>query len=267
MNKKLIYYWYVPTEWDKVYDLHLKNIKRYFPHYDFKEKLFVICYDKGDYTVSPYVLKTVEKIRGVVPDAKFVFYDNDPVLREAKHFYNEIAMKLGEFDKDDVIFYAHAKGKYSDYRTPDVRDLWVDLMYFGNLYNTDKIEEFINNQENLCLGTLCLDTHRWKEVGAKLNDEFKVQRYQWHYSGTFFWIKPYQLYEYITQNNTPIPENSRFFAECFLGNLVPFGGDKMIQTYGPFNGDYVKFINNMPEKDRIDFIKAHQTLTYNFQPK
>lgn len=267
MNKKLIYYWYVPAEWDKVYDLHLKNIKLYFPQYDFKEKLFTLGYNKGDYTVVPYVLKTIEKIREVVPDAKFMFYDNDPVLREAKHFYNEIAMKLGEFDEDDVIFYAHAKGKYSDYRPAQIRDLWVNLMYFGNLYNPKEIEEFINNKESICLGTLGMDTHNWKEVGAKLNDEFKVQRFQWHYSGTFFWIKPHQLKEYITKHNITIPENSRFFAECFPGNVVPFEGNESVQRYGQFDGDYAKYINDMPEKDRRDFINIHQTLTYNFQPK
>lgn len=257
MNKKLIYYWYVPAEWDNVYDLHLNNIKLYFSRYDFQEKLFVICYNRGDNTVAPYVIITIEKIRDVVPDAKFIFYDNDTVLREAKYFYNEIAMKLGEFGKNDVIFFAHCKGKYSNYKPINIRNLWVDLLYFGNLYYVDKIEDFINDPEKVCFGTLCANTNKYKELNINMPSQFEKQRYQWHYSGTFFWFKPYRILEEIEKNNTQITENNRFFAEMFLGDTIPLDKNKVVCNFGLYEDDILKFIQQLSEKEKSDFIEFH----------
>lgn len=258
MNKKLIYYWYVPGEWDSIYDLHLKNLSLYLPVQNFDEKLFVISYNKGDYTVAPYVLKTIDKLKELAPDAKFVFVDNDPALREAKYFYNEIAMKLGEFSEDDVIFWAHAKGKFSTYKPKQLVDLWINLMYFGNLASSKGINEFITNPDYFCLGTLFWDT-----TDTKIREAFDKQLFHWHYSGTFFWFKPYKIYEYIKQNNIQIPENNYWFAECFLGNVIP--QEKVMYTYGKFEDDLVKFFNNMSQPTKSNFAKIHNSLIYSFQ--
>ena len=263
MNKKLIYYWYVPAEWDKVYDLHLKNIKLYIPHYDFKEKLFVISYDKGNYTVPMYVLTVLEKIREIVPDAKFVFYDNDPVLRDSKYFYNEIAMKLGEFDKDDVIFYAHAKGKYSNYVSQFERDLWVNLMYFGNLFNKSKLESFIEDPDKVCFGTITTTFEIIEVITA-----FKESPYKWFYGGTFLWFKPYSLYEEMKRNNLVFPNNSRYFCEAFIGYTVPFDERKVVANLGVRKHDsekspIIRYVNAMPEEDRKQLVKINNMLISN----
>lgn len=248
----------MPGEWDSIYDLHLKNLALYLPVQNFQEKLFIIAYNKGDYTVAPYVLKLIDKLKELAPDAKFVFLDNDPVLREAKYFYNEIATKLGGFNEDDVIFWAHAKGKFSTYKPRHLVNMWVNLMYFGNLASVKGIDEFMANQDRFCLGTLFWDT-----TNTKLREDYDNQRFHWHYSGTFFWFKPRKIDEYIKQNNIQIPENNHWFAECFLGNVVP--QEKVMYTYGKYEDDIMKFFNNMSQPARGNFAKIHNAFTYNFQ--
>lgn len=213
MKKKLVFYWYIPPfNWHKIYDLHLKSLDLFKDVFD--EKLFVLSHDSG--LDEKFIEETKTKLLEHVPDAKFVEYENDKQLREAKYFKHEIVLKLGEFPKDEAIFFAHNKGVSSNYVSP--RDLiwWINGMYYCCLARQDLLDGYLEDNDVCAVGSFLIRGHDPFVIpyGFKL-------KYKWHYSGTFFWLVPSRLNDYIIKNNVEIPKDNRYFAEGFLGNVFP----------------------------------------------
>ena len=210
MKKKMIFYWYVPScGWYEIYDLHIKNLNIYKDRFD--EVSFIISVDGvDDDGYKRNIDLTIDKLRCIFPNAKFIMYKNDKELRESVYFYNEIVMKLNQFDNDVIIFFAHNKGVDSWYAN-DRLGTWINLMYFENLFNVDRISDYFSKESVCCAGTYTImNLKAWNFL-----------KYSWHYSGTFFWICPKRILNMIHANNEVIPPNGRYATEGFLGSVIP----------------------------------------------
>ena len=180
--------------------MHLKNLSLYKDVFD--EVYFVFSYD--DDTNFSFVLYSIVKVHNVIPNMKFKTFKNNEMFGESLYFYNEIATKLDNFDKNDVLFFAH-----NDFS--ENLQYWINIMYFANLYNIDRINNYANDDDVLCMGTF-----------LTLGKYFDFMEYGWHYSGTFFWFKPYLMQKSINERNKEIPQNERYFTEAFFGSVIPY---------------------------------------------
>jgi len=207
----MIFYWYViETGWNDIYDLHIKSLNMFSSNFD--KVTFVISQEHNDSeTYKKFIYYTIEKLREIRKDAVFVMCFNDKTIRsEAVYFYESIAHKLDSFDNDEIVFFAHSKGLTTSYVSKQDCIQWIKEMYFFNLNDFDKIFELFKKE------TLCSVGIRKRHVKA-----FPAQRYYWHYSGTYFWMYPYRIARMIKQNHETIPQNTRMFAEGFLGSVLP----------------------------------------------
>lgn len=222
MKKICFFYWYVPEfYWHPIYDLHLKNLYNFKDVFD--EITFVIAYDEFTNAVT----KTVESIGYFIPEAKFLLTINDKEKRESKFFYEEIAYKMGEFPDDVAIFFAHNKGVDTVYVPLKDRNEWVESLYFLNLHDVDKINSALSNECVCAAGSARLKNYA--------PPQFKGWcKYEWMYTGTFFWIVPKRVYNYAQKHDIKIDfEVGRYSTEGFLGAIFP---DDAIECYR-FNND------------------------------
>ena len=210
MKKMLLFYWYVPEiYWHPVFDLHLKNLRQYKDVFD--DIVFIMSHDGNLENVK----KTMESINFFVPTARYAFMVNDKENHESRFFYDEIVTKLDDFPEDLVIFYGHNKGVDTNYVPVFERNNWINALYFFNLCDQDKIDSLLGDKEVCAIGTGKIDNY------APLAFE-KWLTYRWMFSGTFFWIVPHRLNEYIKKNNIEIKDvTGRYYIEGFLGTIFP----------------------------------------------
>lgn len=215
MRTHLLFYWYVPQDgWHEIYDLHLKSLRNFA--WKFDHVTFVIASDGncGD-LYGKMVSDTIDRLTEIAPSSDFVMYGNDKVLRESYYFRNEVALKLGTFPDDEVVFFVHNKGVASDYVPKEELYNWVTAMYFSNLSDFEKVLGLFEKETVCCIGTR-------KIVHAK---PWAFLKYRWHYSGTFFWMAPRRIHKLIVDRHEEIPRNDRYFTEGFLGSVIPDSED------------------------------------------
>lgn len=218
--KKFIFYWYVTDIWHFIYDIHAECLKYYFKIWKFDSVDFIVSYDddKQDTEYLQKITYTVNLLKSICNYCNIVYVKNNKEFRESAYFYEGIYKKLNEYNDDDCLFFCHAKGVNSTYM--NIYDLlhWINLLYFGTLFYKDKIQEFFDDDRAYCAGSLIFPEY---EYHSGLNCEFFKQPYKWHYSGTFFWMKPKKIYNHIIKNDIHIPECNRFFDEAFFGYIFP----------------------------------------------
>ena len=124
---------------------------------------------------------------------------NDPKLGEVVNFAKLLETVRGA---PGWTFYAHAKGaKYDD--PHQVRD-WTDMMYQVCLRHPAFISSFLE-QYRTAGPFLC--TKEWKDSN----------RYNWHYSGSFFWFRN----ELLEDPRAFEIRQDYWGSELWPGNLVP----------------------------------------------
>jgi hypothetical protein len=111
-------------------------------------------------------------------DAEILLRDNDAALYEARHFIEPLG-RLASEDPDEATFYAHSKGTTRKGRELANVTMWSKAMYDLNLARIDVVDEMLK---------------KYGTVGA-----FRMQHEDhggsdWHYSGTFFWLKHVALF-------------------------------------------------------------------------
>ena len=243
MSKKLIYYWYVhKTGWNALYDLHIHFLKRYKERFD--EQLFIISVDQD--TRKDYIVNVINAIKNIFTDAEIIEYQNDPVLRESKYFYNEIATKLNELG-DRWIFFAHNKGIDTWYAKPEILKGWIEGMYFMNLNYIDLIEEQMSHNTTCVIGTYlitCLKAWPWL-------------RYNWHFSGTYWWFNPKRISKLMYEKGTYLPSNnSRYFTEGCWGTCIPDNDKYRKPALGMYEANWRYGYSWMPEYMKIDLFNG-----------
>lgn len=212
MKKRLIFYWYINKKgWHWVYDLHVEYLSKYKDIFDSIK--FIIS--KDDDTKQEDVDNTIAKLKEACPNMTYEFFKNDKKSRESKFFYDEIVKKFSQFGTNDAIFFAHNKGVQSVYVKKDVLKEWIKDMYANNLSDKEKITKMLEEKDVCCIGTHLLK-------GVVPPQMLRVAKHKWHYSGTFFWLVPRRIDNYIRSNNVEIVENNgRWYAEGFLATVLP----------------------------------------------
>ena len=222
MKKVLYFYWYVSKKgWHQIYDLHLENLNRYKDIFDSVN--FVISTDED--TDEESINKTIDKLKGVRNDANFIRFRNDKQSRESKFFYDELICNLPSFPENVAIFFAHNKGVDSRYVSSKELKNWINVMYFANLSNKEKISELLVDNNTYTIGTNTIVNYN--------SSNLKFAKYKWHYSGTFFWLVPKRIYLHIIENGIEVLDNTgRYYAEGFWGTIFPADSEHCVKLFG-----------------------------------
>lgn len=251
MTKHLLFYWYVNRDdfmnTFSLFHLHALNLYKDI----FNKKTFIISMDNPDIDTILYEY-TVKIISSIVPDAEFIkVQNNTDYASEAWWVKTEFIPNMSKY-KNEAVFWCHGKGK-GGLRYTDKDDLfiWIALLYYMNLGNSDIIDKFINNDDTYIMGTLFYPIKAWP---------FSA----WHYHGGFYWIKPDKVAEYMQSHDTSISDaincsswEKRYIAEglpgiifkkaehCILINNPYFASSKYSHK------DYLK--NNLSKELIQDF--------------
>ena len=257
--KKCIYYWYVSDFWCDLYDIHLESIRYYLPKCNFDEIVFAISYDD---IKNKNITKVVNLLKDISPNANFIYVKNDSFLRESLFFYNEIYKKLETYNENDSIFFGHCKGANSNYLTKYNLLHWINFLYFGTLFYKERIEEALNDKDTLFAGSLIIPEYQYHNG---LNYRFFEQNNKWYYNGTFYWLKPKKIYDYIQRNSIIIPECNRFFDETFPGNVCPNNKvyNKDILKFEIDLLEFDKFIYSLDNATKLDYFNSSYTIYSN----
>ena len=271
MKKRLIFNFYIDEGWK---DNHINKIHFYCLNYFkdvFTEMIFMVSLNDVNnnrliYDFEQYILSLE-----LCPNIQFIVKNNH-IFREAKNFYDEIALKLGELD--GLTFFAHNKGitnyNSGNYENDGI-EKWVTSMYYGCLERPDEMVYWLSDGRKLAYGTL-LDI---------INNEYPDDRLffdslglwlgkrRYFYMGTFFWMNCSMIKYYMENNNVPLPQLvDRWYAENFFANIFDVshcesfdmrrtinydeGGirnmDSIINfSFGDEVGKYLEFHNNVLE--------------------
>lgn len=211
-NKRLVYHLYLYDGCfnSKVYKLHMACLSHF--SYIFNQAIFVLALND---TENIELIKTAEKkiFENIhIDDIKFVVKENDD-FREAKTFYDEIVNKMSELD--GITFFGHIKGAGNEMeQSIDMEQVynWIIAAYYLNFVDMNGVEWYLFSSPSFkTYGSLKCT---WKDIENK---------YEWIYSGTFFWLNAQRIYLYLKNNEIEIPPlNNRYCAETFCGNILPF---------------------------------------------
>lgn len=130
------------------------------------------------------------------PDVEFMVSENCPVLCETKTFIRGLE-RLQSQDPKEITFYAHAKGVRHEGEDLVKVKRWADSMYVLNLSSPELVDRLML---------------RYHALGCYRQD-YPYGGSQWHYSGTFYWLKHRELF---SRNWTDI-EPLKFGSEGYPG--------------------------------------------------
>jgi len=166
---------------------------------------------------------------------EFITVKNQRHLHECSTFHkllNKIEKKPLEENKDEITFYAHAKGQRRQrlLEAPQER-LWVSFMYEQNLRNLDSIEEKL--LDHPCLG-VTMAFEPIDPVLAAHKGSWNKEK-GWFYDGTFFWVNNYRLFSSPYCYNEELMTNWNGL-EWYLCNLFKLeeAYDNTKKEYRPF---------------------------------
>lgn len=208
MKKKLVFAFYLGKNFkDEIIEIHLKCIERFSNVFDEAEIAFIVDdgYNRAD------LLYAQERLINAFLGKKitFSFFENGP-YRESIVFKELIADRLSS---EDLVFFAHSKGM-SNVEKYDREQIyvWVSAMYYYSLNFMDEVDRNLLNEKYYSYGPFL----------TKNNEPEKCNKYGWYYIGTFFWINCKKLWQYMQNNEIPLPKmGDRFYDEEFLGNIIP----------------------------------------------
>ena len=236
-STKLIFYWYVHNKpWNPLYDIHTRMLKEYKDR--FTEQEFIIATDPD--TQQEYIDNVKARLNEIFPDAVFTPYGNDKQLRESLYFYNEIATKLDSLE-DRWYFFAHNKGVDTWYAPGDICKMWIIGMYYMNLNYPDRIQEQMESPDTCVIGTYLIRNQRaWPWL-----------TYQWHFSGTYWWLNPKRIASVMRERNTAIPpRNDRYFTEGCWGTCLPDEEKYRKPALGNYSAHWKNNFNWMNPEDK-----------------
>ena len=222
MKKRLIFNFYIDENWK---ENHMNKIHLYcLKHYRdvFNEMIFMVSLNDTENKELIYDFENHILSLELCPNIQFIIKKNH-VFREAKNFYEEIALKLRYLD--GLTFFGHNKG-ITNYFNPDFNkkdvEKWVTSMYYGCLCDVKEMELYLTDCRKLAYGTLLDEISINGVENAEWNNSLSVwlgeRRY--FYMGTFFWLNCNMIDYYLQNSNTDIPKLvDRWYAENFFANI------------------------------------------------
>lgn len=241
MKKKLIFYFYItPDFFERKTNLVNVECLRYYSQIFDDIVIYLSLNDTADYEL----IRRIEEIFIKFPhkgNISFKIHKNDD-FRESIVLKEAIADRLQE--EDSLIFFAHGKG-FTNLEQYDEESMlhWLIGCYYLSLNFLDEVEYSIDGNDRIwsCYGAFPLVQK--DKIG--IEDDYWEHRYlgsikyQWCYSGTFFWINPKRLWMAVRNYDIEMPKLfDRYYSEKFLGNLVPFN------NYGTGHNNFHLYGNN-----------------------
>lgn len=251
-NVKFVFHFWIPYDFNEgtsyIYNLHLENIRRY--SHIFTDCLFVLSMDNiSDEEAKRRISNDIISL-GFNCDVEIRVIENNPYIREAETFYNDVLIKGKEYD--GIILFGHSKGMANintgtidgDVVSKESLYKWINSMYYFNLNWFDEvIKTLIGNIRIFYGALLSYNTTMWKKP-------------QWQYNGSFFWTNPKKFNEYIIHNKLNIPSVvDRTYCENSLWKVVPFDFNYIESHRAIYlNTDEYPFVN--PYENSDTFIRA-----------
>lgn len=246
MKLRLICYYWIPTEYSKIMDIHLNCLRYYQDIFD--EAIFVLAVN--DLTRNEKLEETKEIISSIgFKNLQFKIIPDDPTIREAGVFKDEVMDKLDEYD--GLTFFIHTKGNsLHDSSMFEFRYIsnWVAQLYFFCLNDMDDVKK--------CL----IDEDFYLTYGGMLMDvpNTASNKYHWYYPGNFYWLNGKRLDKYVKDNNIEMPDLlswstiqesqynlKRFYGEDVFGSI--FTSDRAASSLGK----YYEYCDNYRDCDHI----------------
>lgn len=251
MKLKLVYYFYAPADryFPTIYKYHFACLKRYMNMFD--DILIIIAVDDVN---NKELINYIENIFinfGVYKNISFKIYKNDPYLREAIAFKNEIVDTLDT--SEYLTFFGHSKGFTNIFS--GALKYWVLSMYYFALEDIEEVKRKMIDGLCVFYGFAIM---RGSCVSSK---------YKWHFPGSMFWINcPHLNMEYGNQ----IPKlGNRSYVEMFPGSVIdlPLNNNEIHKVDWPgqyfLEGNY-NFYESCPYLLSLAFSKDDYNKFVNF---
>lgn len=208
MGKKLVYAFYVNKDYGgKITDIHFNCIEQFSACFDEMDINFIL----DEEYPRDFLLDAEQRFSKIFlgKNVSFTLWPNTG-YREALIFYNKVAKRLKD---EEMVFFAHNKGVTNIHKyNKEQIYTWVVGMYFYSLNFMDEVQDQLLNKKYYSYGPYL--TIR--------NELEHPNKYGWYYIGTYFWLNGKKLYQYMVNENIPLPEmGDRFYAEEFPGNIIP----------------------------------------------
>lgn len=219
LGRRLIFYFYITPGYktNPAYSMHFACLKKYSGVFD-SAKFFLSVDDLSN---KELIFEVASKIVscGFVENTDFFVVENSP-YRESAIFKEELADKLDTLS--GLTFFGHTKG-VSNVLNPDYNVDSILKWIFGCYYLSLEFMDEVHNQmqiyqpfdQRMFYGSFLRNVLPENGGGTKYGPE---------YEGTFFWVNCQRLYDYLKENDIPLPRNfGRFYSERFPGDIFPIG--------------------------------------------
>lgn len=218
----LIYHMYI--RWSHpLMNLHLQYLKKIAPLFNNRIIISIVSDDDHFKHHENHLRNELSGINNL----EFIFKKNNPGASEAISF-NTLISSIKTNNEDEYTFYAHSKGlKYNLYYQYQAAGLWTEIMYIFNLSNYDSM---IYHRYNMG-GSFRLDSPVLLGNSHSNN---------WHYSGTFYWIKHNQTF--FTYNISD--SQDYYLSEKYPGLLYPSKQGCACFFNNPSSNIFMEVINN-----------------------
>lgn len=194
MNKTLVYFFYcrddINERYKETFNLHLELIKQNI--HIFNQSKFILAFDNlnNNSLIDSYKNYICDYLN-LINNYNFVIVQNDPINREGIHFFNEIILKLDEYD--GLLFFGHNKSDLNVHKL-NIYD-WITGIHFINFYDIQDIENKLLYDKYIAYGALPVYLNICQKIYEDINSKYI-------YQGSMFWLYPKKiLYNYNGQLN------------------------------------------------------------------
>ena len=216
MKRHCVLYFYLTNDWkeSETNALCLKCLREFQHNYSSVKIYLSIsneCTVNASKDIIDWIIKNITIQKDIIP------IQNNKALCETSVYYPILIGEndaISSYGDDDIVFMCHAKG-YTNmtdnrFKNKDAILNWVGGMWWFNNHDVSEIDSLFENPDIISVGMFLV------KYG------FNFNKYNWHYSGTLFWINPKKLDKYIKGHNIEIPPfKNRYWSEQFLGNIYP----------------------------------------------
>jgi hypothetical protein len=207
-KKTLYYYLWVPSKlpFAGALEIHKACLKEYHSLFDDAVIFIAVDDDTSDISIKTAELTFLEL---GFSNIRFKVVKNVR-SREAEYFFSDIVSELANID--GAVFFAHSKAVTNLGHNPNSIIDWICSMYYFNLDPRfqDSVDWSMFYADQVFHGIF------------KFHDNNIFNKYKYIYAGTFFWLHPKKLNQFISSLGQSIPDcvyaNS---AENFPGNVMP----------------------------------------------
>lgn len=232
MNKTLVYFFYcidnIDGRYKETFNLHLELIKQNI--HIFNQSKFILAFDNlnNNSLIDSYKNYICDYLN-LINNYNFVIVQNDPINHEGIHFFNEIILKLNEYD--GLLFFGHNK---TDLHTNKLNIYdWIIGMHFINFYDIQDIENKLLYDKHIAYGAMPICMHISK-------DSFSCANHVYMYPGNMFWFYPKKiLYNYHGQ----LDLWKDFLNICLDKNFIEYWNINFSEACFKFVGE--NFLNNI----------------------